>query len=108
MNAGNGKLRVAAFFLGIAFLCGCAGPRTAAKPAEPVKDPVSVRLPVLTPLRIEQPSGPPVAEQSISQTDVEDGKARSLKMFQIDYDLGKQGPAVGENPPGSMDPDTTP
>jgi hypothetical protein len=97
-------IRVAVLLLGAAFLCGCATPRAADKPREP--DPSAVRLPIITPTKIRQPSDPREIEPTISPADVEDGKARSLKLFQIDYDRGKAGPAIGENSPGPMDSET--
>ncbi|MBE0568051.1 MAG: hypothetical protein IH577_00030 [Deltaproteobacteria bacterium] len=106
MAGGRGKIRFAVLLLGAAFLCGCATPRTADKPEE--MDPSAVRLPIITPTKIRQPAGPQDLEPTISPTDVEDGKARSLKLFQIDYDRGKAGPAIGENSPGPSDSETNP
>jgi hypothetical protein len=88
----------ATFFLAIAPMCGCAAPRTAGKPAPaPPEKPVSVRLPVLTPMKIEPPSAPPGAEPAISNPVVEEGKAHSLRMFEVDYNRGKQGPPIEDN-----------
>jgi hypothetical protein len=106
VDAAIRTFRAAALFLGIALLCGCAAPRTAARPEEP--NPVSVRLPVITPLKIEPLQAPPGSEPSISPTEVEEGRSRSLRMIQIDYDLGKAGPAVEEAPPGSTDTEPKP
>jgi hypothetical protein len=99
MGACNGKLRAATVFLWMALLCGCAAPREAVKPEEPEAKPVSVRLPVLTPMKIEPPTTPPGSEQTLAPTEVEEGKARSLKMIEVDYTRGKQGPPVEESPP---------
>ncbi len=106
MEAGNGTFRVAALFLGASLMCGCAAPRATARPDGP--NPVAVRLPVITPLKIEPPQAPPGSEPSISPTEVEEGRTRSLRMIQIDYERGKSGPAVEENPPGTTDPEPKP
>ncbi|MEW6721623.1 MAG: hypothetical protein AB1346_14345 [Thermodesulfobacteriota bacterium] len=106
MNAGNGWFRFAVFFLGAALLCGCATPRTAERPGP--KDPVSVRLPIITPLKVEQPASPQYIEPTIAPAEVEEGKARSLKLFQIDYERGMAGPAVAETPPGPVEEATKP
>ena len=95
--------------LGALLLGGCATPWKAAKPGEPPADPVTVRLPVGTQLKIEQEVPPPAAEQSVAPTDVQEGKAHSLKLFQIDLGHVKTSPAAAEEPPGlpsPMEPDT--
>ena len=103
MDGGSGKMRIAALFVGAALLCGCAVPRTAEKGAEPEPE---VRLPVVTPLKIHQPTGPPVVEPSNVNSDVEDGRARSLRLFQINYDREKAGPAAVEDAPGPQGSDS--
>jgi hypothetical protein len=99
VDTGNGKSGKATILLGALLLAGCAGPRAAAQPQERPAKPVSVRLPVLTPMKIEPPSAPPEAESSIAPADVKEGEARSLKMFQVDYGRGKPGPPVAESLP---------
>lgn len=106
MDACGGRIRFAVFFIGAVILFGCAAPRTAGKPVP--RDPVTVRLPIITPLKIEQPAGTQYMEPSIAPAEVEEGKARSLKLFQIDYERGKTGPAGSEEPPGPVDEATSP
>jgi hypothetical protein len=103
MEAGNVKYRLAAIFLAATLLAGCAGPREPAKPSARDGKPVSVRLPVLTPMKIEPPSAPPGSEPSIAPSDVKEGEARSLKMIEMDYTRGKPGPPVEEKPQAPVD-----
>ncbi|MBE0604491.1 MAG: hypothetical protein IH611_12810 [Deltaproteobacteria bacterium] len=100
----NVKIAVLLALLGGLLLGGCAASQKAAKPGEPPADPVTVRLPVGTPLKIEQEVPPPAGEQSIAPVDVQEGKAHSLKLFQIDLGHVKASPAAAEEPPGLPSP----
>jgi hypothetical protein len=92
------KLRAAAIFLGIAIAGGCAAPREAVKTEKrKPESPVSVRLPVLSPLKIESPPTVPPPDQAITPSDVQDGIARSTKMFEFNYTSGKGQPPPGES-----------
>ena len=99
----DGRFRYAVVLLAVAFLLcaallgGCAAPQKAVKPGKAPEDPGALRLPILTPLRIEQSAPPPGAEQSISPVEVQEGKAHSLKLFQVDLRPGKKGPPVDED-----------
>jgi hypothetical protein len=98
MHAG-GKIGTAGCALALLLLSGCATMRQAAGPPAPSdNDAVSVRLPVITPLKIAPPpTTPPGSQPSITPTDIQEGKERSLKMIEIDYTLGKPGPPVPDN-----------
>jgi hypothetical protein len=101
------KLRAAAIFLGIVIAGGCAAPREAVKPEKrKPESPVSVRLPVMTPMKVEPPAASPGAEPTITHTDVAEGNARSLNMIEFHYNRGKPGPPVEDN--ATSPEDTTP
>jgi hypothetical protein len=111
VGAKSGTFRYAAIFpliallSGAALLGGCAATEKAARPGEPpAAEPVSVRLPVITPLKIEQTAPPPGAEQSIAPAEVQEGMAHSLKLFQVDLTPGKKGPPVDEDATGLSEP----
>ena len=93
MGACSGTLRAAALLLGLALLCGCAGPREGAKPDQP-EPPFSVHLPILETTDMDVRSQSPVVQPELSlppphPSDVEEGKARSLKLLDIHHDGGK-------------------
>jgi hypothetical protein len=98
------RIAVLLALLGGLLLGGCAALQKAAKPGGPPADPVTVRLPVGTQLKIEQEVPPPAAEQSIAPIDVQEGRARSLKLFQIDLGSVQTSPAAAEEPPGLPSP----
>ena len=98
------RIAVLLALLGGLLLGGCAAPQKAAKPGEPPGNPLTVRLPVGTELKVEQDTPPPAAEQSIAPIDVQEGKAHSLKLFQIDLGYVKTSPTAAEEPPGLPSP----
>ena len=78
------RTAVVAALLGALLLGGCVGPRKAARPGEPPPDPMTIRLPVGTPLKIEQAPPPPVSQQLIAPDEIREGQVRALKLFQVD------------------------
>ena len=88
--------------LAVAFLWGCAAPRQATKPEEP--QPVSVHLPALEPMDIETRTQPPVVQPELfpqpphPSNDVEEGKARSLKLMEIQFHPKKPAQPVESAP----------
>ncbi len=105
MDTGIRRFRAATLLLGWALMWGCAAPGKAVQSEEerPAAKPVSVRLPVLTPMKIEPPSTPPGLEPSIAPAEVQEGEARSLKVIEVDYTRGKPGPPVGHVPHSPAD-----
>ncbi len=101
MNARHGiAILLVAVLLVAALLGGCVAPQKTVKPGEPPPDPLTVRLPVGTPLKIEQNVPPPGVEQMIAPTEFEEGRTRALKLFQIDLGHIQTGPAECDSPPG--------
>lgn len=81
---------------GALLLGGCFPLRQATRPGEPPPDPITIRLPVGTPLRIELDAPPPISEQSIAPDEVREGLERSLRLFQIDFGRIPAEPASAE------------
>lgn len=103
MGMGSGTVRAAALLLGLALLCGCAGPRQGAKPDQP-EPPVSVHLPIVETTDMEVRSQPPVVQPELAlppphPDDVQEGKARSLNLLEIHHDGGKASRPSGGAPP---------
>ena len=107
MDARHGiAILLAAVLLAAVLLGGCLYTQQAVKPGEPPPDPLTVRLPVGTSLKIEQNVPPPASEQAIVPTEFEEGQTRALKLFQIDLGHIKTGPVETEAPPDPMSPNT--
>ena len=96
MRADTPAVCAALLFLGISLLPGCAPPRQAVKPTESVEKPVSVKLPVITPTKIEPPSTTPGTRTPVTHTDVVEGQQRSLNMIEFHYH-GTAGTPVEDN-----------
>ncbi len=95
------RVAVVSALLAALLLGGCVGPRKAARPGEPPPDPMTIRLPVGTPLKIEQAAPPPVSQQSVAPDEIREGQTRSLKLFQVD--LGRiPAEPIPEEVPGVM------
>ncbi len=100
-KAAAARAAVLLALLGALLLGGCFAPRKATRPGEPPPAPMTIRLPVGTPLKIEQEAPPPISERSIAPDEIREGQMRSLKLFQVD--LGRI-PAE----PASADEETDP
>lgn len=85
MSTDRTRFFAAIFFLLTVALWGCAPTRQEAKPTTSTDQPVSVRLPVITPTKIEPPSAPPGARTPVTHTDVVEGQQRSLNMIEFHY-----------------------
>ncbi len=96
------RAAVVSALLGALLLGGCGGPRKAARPGEPPPDPMTIRLPVGTPLKIEQAAPPPISQQSIAPDEIREGQIRALKLFQIDLGYLPVEPLPEEEIPGVM------
>ena len=93
-----------ALLLGFVLQCGCAAPGKEAKPDQP-ESPVSVHLPILETTDMDVRSQPPVVQPELvlpppHPDDVEEGKARSLKLLEI-----QRGGRKGSRPPTSAPPE---
>ncbi len=96
-SARGRRLRFVAVALGTVLLCGCAAPLQTTNPPsseESKEKPVSVRLPALSPFKIETPPTVPPPDEAVTPSDVQDGIARSMKLFEFSYTRGKPGPPV--------------
>jgi hypothetical protein len=110
---GKRFLRLAASLVGFSLLGGCTAPLqrvNAPEYEEPKEKPVTVRLPVLSPLKIESPPNVPPPDEAVTPSDVQDGIARSTKMFELSYSSGKSRPPLqggdiplGEQPVPELD-----
>lgn len=91
-------LRVAVILalLGALLLGGCLAAGKATRPGEPPPDPLTIRLPVGTPLKIEQEAPPPISQGSIAPDEIREGQVRSLKLFQVDLGRIPAEPASAE------------
>lgn len=84
-------------------LACCAGPQPAVKKEEPAG--ISVHVPALEPMDIETRTQPPVVQPQVvlpppHPDAVEEGKARSLKLIEIQH-----GGGIPSRPPGSAPED---
>ncbi len=96
------RAAVVSALLGALLLGGCVGPRKPARPGEPPPDPMTIRLPVGTPLKIEQAAPPPISQQSVAPDEIREGQIRALKLFQIDLGYLPVEPLPEEEIPGVM------
>ena len=100
---------LAALFLGLALMYGCAAPVKGAKPDQP-EPPFSVHLPILETTDMDVRSQPPTVQPELAlppphPDDVQEGKARSLNLLEIRHGGGKS-----SHPPASVpiEPDEKP
>lgn len=104
MGPKGGRMQaVAQALVAMAFLAGCSASRPAEKKDEPAG--VSVHIPGLEPMDIETRTQPPVVQPELAlppphPDDVEEGKARSLRLLDIRRDGGKS-----SRPPASAPPE---
>jgi hypothetical protein len=87
--------------LGAMLLGGCVSLRKEARPGNPPPDPMTIRLPVGTPLKIEQEAPPPISQQSVAPDEIREGQIRALKLFRIDLGYIPAEP-LPEDVPGIM------
>jgi hypothetical protein len=92
--------------LALGFLAGCA----ASRPGEKKDDPagVSVHLPALEPMDIETRTQPPVVQPALVlpppyPDDVEEGKARSLRLLDIHHGGGQPSRPPSSAPPEALE-----
>jgi len=101
MDACYKKVCAVAVILGFSFLCCCAASRTETTTYPLLPEP-AIRLPHDTaPLIIEQatPPPPPGSVQSAMPIEAQEGMARSLRLFQINFGQTKSGPAPTKETP---------